>query len=74
METVIPNSGLGNTSKSLLLKNSLERGAWIAQLVEHPILDLGSGYDPRTVGSGPGSGSVLTAGGLLGILSLSLSL
>ena len=35
-------------------------GAWVAQSVEHPALDLGSGHDPGIVGSSPTSGSVLS--------------
>ena len=27
------------------------QGAWVAQLVEHLTLDLGSGHDPRVMGS-----------------------
>ena len=29
----------------LLFKNSHSGGAWVAQLVKHPTLDFGSGYD-----------------------------
>ena len=32
---------------------------WVAQSVEWPTLDFGSGHDPRAVGSSPGSGSEL---------------
>ena len=46
----------------------------MAQSVEHPTLDFGSGHDPRIVGLSPTSGSVLTVWSLLGILSFSLSL
>ena len=45
----------------------------MAQLVKRPTLDFGSGHDPRAVGSSPASGSALTVRGLLGILSLPLS-
>ena len=34
-------------------------GAWVAQLVEHPILDLSSGLDLRVVGSSPTLDSML---------------
>ena len=46
---------------------SLLRGAWVAQLVEHPTL-------ARFVSSSPSSGFVLTAWSLLWILCLPLSL
>ena len=36
------------------------RDAWVAQSVEHPTLDFGSGLDPRVLGSSPTSGSVLS--------------
>ena len=36
------------------------RGAWVAQSVEHLTLDLGSGHDPKVVGSSPVSGSIPT--------------
>ena len=36
------------------------RGTWVAQSVEHLTLDLGSGHDPRVVGSSPTLGSTLT--------------
>ena len=32
----------------------------MALSVEHPILDFGSGHDPRVVGSSPALGSVLS--------------
>ena len=35
-------------------------GTWVAQSVERPTLDFGSGHDPRVVGSSPASGSVLS--------------
>ena len=34
-------------------------GAWVAQSTERPILDFGSGHDPRVMGSSPPSGSAL---------------
>ena len=43
----------------------------MAQLVEHPALDSGSGYDPRVMRLSPALGS---AWSLLGILPPSLSL
>ena len=46
----------------------------MAQSVERPTLDLGSGHDPRVAGSSPVLGSVLTVQSLLGILSLPLCL
>ena len=46
----------------------------MAQLVEHPTFDLGSGHDPRVVGWGPVSGSVLSVESAKDSLSLSLSL
>ena len=46
----------------------------MAQLVERLTLDFGSGHDPKVMGLGPTSGSVLTVQRLLGILSLFLPL
>jgi len=34
-------------------------GTWVAQSVEHPSLDSGSGHDVRFVGSSAVSGSML---------------
>jgi len=39
------------------LKNSLMRGAWVAQSVRHLTLDFGSGHDLRVMRSSPASGS-----------------
>ena len=36
------------------------RGAWVAQLVEHPTLGFSSGHDLKVVRSSPVSGSVLS--------------
>ena len=47
------------TEEILTEKEILSGGAWVAQVVQHPTLDLGSGDDPRGVGSSPMSGSVL---------------
>ena len=48
---------------------------WVAQLVEHPTLDVSSGHDLMVLmGLSPMSGSMLTAWSLPGILSLSPSL
>ena len=41
-------------------------GAWVAQSVGHLPLDLGSGHDPRVVGSSPVLCSVLGVGPGLG--------
>ena len=46
----------------------------VAQLVKQSTLGFGSGRDLTMLRSSPMSGSVLTTWGLLGILSLSLSL
>ena len=43
-----------------LLKCSRVWGAWVAQLVKHPILDFSSGHDLRVLGSNPISGSMLS--------------
>ena len=40
-------------------KNVKNRGAWVAQLVERPTLDLSSGLDLRVVSPSPTLGSVL---------------
>ena len=48
-------------------------GAWVAQLVERPTLDFGSGHDLKVCEISeikPELGSVLTGQNLLGILSL----
>ena len=37
-----------------------ERGAWVAQSVEHLTLDFSSGHDPRGTGSSSRLGSVLS--------------
>ena len=44
----------------------------MAQSVEHPPLDVGSGHDPRAEGSSPTSGSMLSVDSLLS-LALPLS-
>ena len=36
------------------------KGAWVAQLVEHPALHVGSGHDPRVMRPSPKSGSMLS--------------
>ena len=41
-------------------KNISFRGAWVAQSVESPTLEFGSGHDPRVVGLSPTSGSALS--------------
>ena len=41
---------------SKIIQKSPGRGAWVAQLVERPTLDLGSGHDPRVVRSSPALG------------------
>ena len=46
------------------------RGTWAAQSVKHPTLDLGSGDDLKICEFESRVGPVLTAGSLLGILSL----
>ena len=49
-EVQLPNgTGLVSADKSEILKKSFSRGAWVAQPVEHPTLDFGSGHDPRVV-------------------------
>ena len=50
---------------------SLE-GRLVAQAVKRPALDFSSGHD-LMVRSSPASGSILSTGSLLGILSTSLS-
>ena len=47
------------------------RGTWMAQSVDHPTLDFGSGYDLAVVRLRPMLGSVLSTEPL-GILSLRL--
>ena len=47
-------------------------GAWVAQSVERPTLDFGSGRDPRAVGLSPVLGSVLIVELARDSLSLSL--
>ena len=37
-----------------------EKGAWVAQSVEDPILDSSSSHDLRVLGSSPTSGYVLS--------------
>ena len=44
----------------LLIKSDGPWGAWVAQSVECPTLNFGSGHDPRVVGSSPPEGSMLT--------------
>ena len=46
----------------------------MAQLVEHPTLDFGSGHDLVVRGLSPTSSSALTVQSVLGILSLPASL
>jgi len=55
------NLTLGLVPSQLLhvLKGAL-RGPWVAQLVKHRTLDVGSGYDLRVVRSSPLWGSVLS--------------
>ena len=40
-------------------KNRSLRGAWVAQSVKHPTLDLGSGHDLMVLRSRPASSSAL---------------
>ena len=49
-------------------------GTWVAQPVECPTLDFGSGHDPRVVGQSSASGSVLSMEPAWHSLSLSFSL
>ena len=42
-----------------LIKNSQNRGNWLAQLIEHLMLDFGSGHDLTVVILRPASGSML---------------
>ena len=55
-----------------LILEQFNRGDWVAQSVKRLTLDFGSGHDPGVKGSA--LGSALTAGSLLGIPSLPLSL
>ena len=43
-----------------VLKLNCGGGTWVAQSVECPTLDSGSGHDPRVVGSSPRLGSPLS--------------
>ena len=43
----------------------IPRGAWVAQSINHPTLDFGSGHDLTVVSSSPASGSVLSGGARL---------
>ena len=54
----IPGAASDVEEDTLRCANS--RGAWVAQSVERPTLDFGSGHDPRVAGSGPTSGSALS--------------
>ena len=47
------------------LKTKIDRGTWMAQLVEHPTLDFSSDHDPRVMGSSPMSNP--TSGSTLGV-------
>ena len=38
------------------LKNAFHGGAWLAQSVKHPTLDVGSGHDLRVMGPSPCEG------------------
>ena len=53
----------GKCGKSLLAsvlgRNDDSSGTWVAQSVERPTLDFGSGHDSRVVKLSPASGSVL---------------
>ena len=44
----------------LLLLSKTSRGAWVAQLVKHLTLDLGSGHDLRVVGLSLATGFVFS--------------
>ena len=48
-------------------------GTWMAQSVEHPTLDFGSGHDLRVLGSSPTSNSMLSGESAPDSLSSSLS-
>ena len=48
--------------------------AWVAQSVDCPTLDFGSGHDPRVMGSSPTWGSVLSMEPVCDSISLSLCL
>ena len=58
---------------AFLFKDTLFRGAWVAQLVKHQTPDFGLGHDLRVVRLNPMLGSTLSAGVCLGF-SLFLSL
>ena len=63
-----------HTPSAFLLPGDMLGGAWVAQSVEHPTLDFGSGHDLMVHEfESPASGSVLTVRSVLGILSLPLS-
>ena len=55
----------------MLIPKGQRRGAWIAQSVEHPTLDFGSGHDLSVVGSSPKWGFVLRVEPAWDSLSLS---
>ena len=55
-----------------VLKNSICRGAWVAQSVKHPTLDLSSGHDLTVRGLEPCNRFYTENANLLGILSLPL--
>ena len=56
------------------LERHRDRGAWVAQSVEHPPLDFHSGPDPRVMGLNPSSGCTLSVEPAWDFLPLSLSL
>ena len=52
-------AGLRMASNSTSIQKVLWRGTWMAQLVEHPTLDLSSVVDLRVMSSSPALGSML---------------
>ena len=70
----LPRSGIAGSHARYTLNFLKTWGAWVAWLVGHPTLHLGSGHGLRVMKSSPASISVPTAWSLLGRFSvLSLS-
>ena len=59
---------------AVFIRNNLNGGIWVTQLVKHLTLDFSVGHDLRVVRSSPVSGSALSKESALHSLSLSLPL
>ena len=74
-EEITPKpTGISEKNRTNGKENEREWGTWVAQSMKRQTLDFGSGHDLMVCGFESRSGSALTVGSLLGVLSPSLPL